>query len=114
MAVVFVKLAMLNFVETQVALHYFILVLFSFGGMLQIIAAHYQLKGLALLPIRWQPWAGTLLGLGMISSACACFVATTPKMLRPGPAGFEISLLFVAGSLLALLTCRLTALLLRR
>jgi hypothetical protein len=98
---------MLNFVEPRAAVHYFVLVLISFAGVLQIVAARYQLKSLSLVPSRQQTWLGTLLGLTMITCAYVWFIASTPEMFRPGPAGFEISLLFATAAGLALCICRL-------
>lgn len=103
---------MLNFVEPRVAAHYFLLVLVSLAGVVQIVAARYRLSSLSLVSPRRQPWPGMVLGLTMIVVAFAWFVAATPEMLRPGPAGFEIGLLFSTASLLALIICRLTAALL--
>ena len=100
---------MLNFGQPPVALHYFVLVLISFAGVLQIVAAHYQLKSLSLLPRQRRPWLGSLLGSVLIVSAFAWFIVATPGMLRPGPAGLEISVLFSTASLLALFICRFTA-----
>lgn len=105
---------MLNFVDPRLAFHYFVLVLISFVGVLQIVAARYRLKNLSLVPSRWQPWPGILLGLAMITGSFGWFIAATPEMLRPGPAGFEIGLLFTTATGLALLTCRLAAALLRK
>ena len=105
---------MLNFVEPRVAAHYFLLVLVSLAGVVQIVAARYQLSTLYLVSSRRQPWLGIVLGLTMIVVAFAWFVAATPEMLRPGPAGFEIGLLFSAASLLALFICRLAAVLLQK
>lgn len=48
----------------------------------------------------------------MIIGAFVWFTAATPEMLRPGPAGFEIGLLFITAVLSALLICRLAAALL--
>jgi len=105
---------MLNFVDPRVAIHYFVLVLVSFVGVLQIVAAYYQLKNLSLISTGRQPWIGIVIGLFLISGASAWFIAATPGMLHPGPAGFEISLLFITAALLALFICRLTVALLRR
>ena len=105
---------MLSFVEPRLAIHYFVLVLVCFAGALQIAAARYQLKNLALVPTRQQPWAGVLLGVVLITGVLVWFVAATPEMLCPGPAGFEIGLLFVTAALLALVICRLTVALLRK
>ena len=77
--------------------------------MLQIIAARYQLRSLSLIPSRRQPWLGASLGLTMVTSAFVWFIAATPEMFHPGPAGFEISLLFATAMLLAVLVCRLVA-----
>lgn len=105
---------MLNFVEPCVAIHYFVLVLISFAGTLQVVVARYQLKSLSLVPLRWQPWLGTLLGLTMITGAFVWFIIATPEMLLPGPAGFEIGLLFTTATAAALVICRLTAALIRK
>ena len=105
---------MLNFVEPRVAIHYFVLVLVSFVGVLQIVVARYQLTSLSLVPTRRQPWAGVLLGVALIIGVLVWFVVATPEMLRPGLAGLEISLLFAAAALLALVICRLTAALFRK
>lgn len=105
---------MLNFVEPRVAIHYFVLVLISFMGVLQIVAARHQLRSLSLIPPRRQAWLGTILGLAIIAGGFAWFIVATPEMQRPGLAGFEISLLFTIATLLAVLICRLTAALLRR
>jgi hypothetical protein len=103
---------MLNFVEPRVAVHYFVLVWVSFTGVLQIVSARYPLSGLSLVLPRRQPWLGMVLGSAMVVGVFVWFVAATPEMLRPGPAGFEIGLLFSTASLLALIICRLTAALL--
>ncbi len=100
---------MLNFVEPRVALHYFLLVLVGFVGVLQIIAAHYRRSNLSLVPPERGPWVGTALGSLLILGAFAWFVVATPEMLRPGPAGAELVLLFGAAALLAVLICRLAA-----
>ena len=105
---------MLNFVEPRAAVHYFVLVLIGFSGVLQIVAARYQLKSLSLIPNRWPAWLGTLLGPTMITSAFVWFIVATPEMFRPGPAGFEISLLFATATLLAALMCRFTVALSKR
>jgi hypothetical protein len=105
---------MLNFVDPRVAIHYFVLVLVSFVGVLQIAATYYQLKNLLLISTGRQSWIGIFIGLFLISGALAWFIAATPGMLRPGPAGFEISLLFITAALLALFICRFTVALLRR
>jgi len=105
---------MLNFVEPRVAVHYFVLVLIGFTGVVQIAAVRYQLKSLLLVSSQGQQWPGTLLGLSMITLAFTWFIIATPEMLLPGPAGFEIGLLFSTATVLALCICRLTAALLGR
>lgn len=100
---------MLNFVEPRVAIHYFLLVLVGFVGVLQIVAARYRRRSLALVPLERGPWVGAMLGSLLILGAFAWFVAATPEMLRPGPAGAELVLLFGAAALLAVLICRLAA-----
>jgi len=100
---------MLNFVEPRVAINYFLLVLVSFIGMLQIVAVRYRLKSIMLFPARLRPCLGIFAGLAIIMGAFIWFAAATPEMLQPGPAGFEISLLLLLASLTALLVCRLFA-----
>jgi len=102
---------MLNFYGPRVAAHYFMLVFVSTVGTLQIVAIRYQLSAWALFPMRGRRQPGVICGLGLLTGAFAWFVATTPEMLLPGPAGFEISLLFSAAVVLALPVCRLGAIL---
>jgi hypothetical protein len=93
---------MLNFGRPQVTAHYFVLVLISFVGVLQIVVARYRLKNLSLVSPSRQPWPGLLLGSVLVAGAFVWFVAATPEMLLPGSAGLEISFLFATAALLDL------------
>jgi len=103
---------MLNFIELRITIHYFVLVLIGFTGVLQVAAARYRLKRFSFVPAG-RPWVGAAFGWAMIVGAFAWFIATTPEMQRTGPAGLEISLLFGSAVLLAVLVSRLVAALLR-
>jgi hypothetical protein len=100
---------MLNFVQPRVAAHYFWLVLLGTVGMLQVLAVWYRLRALRLVPRGWSRRAGLCAGLGVTLAAFAWFTVATPGVGRPGPAGFEIGLLFASAALVGLFFCRLVA-----
>lgn len=100
---------MLNFVQPRVAVHYFWLVLFGTVGTVQVVAAWYHLPSIKIAPHGWPAWAGLLLGFGVAAAALVWFVVATPGVLRPGPAGFEIAVLFAGATLAGLFFCRLIA-----
>jgi len=103
----FCEEAVLHFVAPRLALHYFLLVFLGSLGVIQIAAAGYGLKRLSLIPAHWPSWYGRAAGQGILGGAFVWFVVSTPEMLRPGPAGLEIGLLFWGAFLMALLICRL-------
>lgn len=88
---------MLYFVETYFAIHYLILAFVASLGTLQIVAAHYGLRGLSLVGLpRWPGW-GYGLGGSLISGGFIWFFLVTPNVLSPGPAGSELMLLMGLG-----------------
>jgi hypothetical protein len=87
--------------------NYFILCFVSCLGTLQWAAAHNHKPALSLLG-RWGlGWAGKAVGLLLIGGSFSWFFAFTPNLFAPGLAGGELSTLFVAGGLCALLVTRL-------
>ncbi len=86
---------MLYFVNAELALGYLLFAALSALGMLQIVAARYRLKGLAIIDHPTQPWPGYILGIVLIAGSTAWFFASQwTRILVPGPAGSELALLF--------------------
>jgi len=87
--------------------NYFILCFIVCLGTLQWIAARQRKPALSLLG-RWGlGWPGGLLGFLLVSGGLSWFFAFTPGLFQPGLAGGELTLLFSAGGLSALLVARL-------
>ena len=87
--------------------HYFILACLVCLGTLQVAAARNRKQALSLLG-RWglgRP--GLVAGLLLVSGGFGWFLVATPGLFEPGLAGGELSLLFGAGGLVALILARL-------
>ncbi len=95
---------MLYFVYQELALGYLLFSFLSALGVLQWVATRYSLVGLALWDYRdrrrWGYAIGALLVLG---SAAWFFASQWARILTPGPAGSELSLLFAVGAVGALI-----------
>jgi hypothetical protein len=90
--------------------NYFILCFVACLGTLQWIAARQRKPALSLLG-RWGLGRiGVVLGLVWVGGAFGWFFAVTPGLFAPGLAGGELSILFVAAGLCALVVTRLAAL----
>jgi dienelactone hydrolase len=85
----------LYFVSAELALGYLLFSFLSALGTLQIVAARYRLKGLAIIDPATQPWPGYILGVVLIAGSTAWFFASQwTRILVPGPAGSELAFLF--------------------
>lgn len=87
--------------------NYFILSFIVCLGTLQWSAARNHKPALSLLGGWGLGRQGQLGGALLVFGAFGWFLAGTPGLLRPGLAGGELSLLFVAGGLAALGVARL-------
>ncbi len=86
---------MLYFVDAELALGYLLFAFLSALGMLQIVAARYRLKGLAIVDHPTHPWLGYVLGMVLIAASTAWyFTSQWTLILTPGPAGSELALMF--------------------
>ena len=94
---------MLYFVYRELALGYLLFSFFSALGALQYVAARYHLVGLALLDYSRSRIRGYVLGTVLITgSGLWFFVSQWARILTPGPAGSELTLLFAIGAACAL------------
>jgi len=92
----------LYFVSTQLTLCYLLFAFLSALGILQVVAVHYRLNGLAFLDYSEHPWMGYALGALLVLAGAAIYlVSQWPMIFAPGPAGAELSLLFSAAALCA-------------
>lgn len=95
---------MLYFVSTELSLCYLLFAFLSALGVLQGVAARYRLDGLAFLDYSAHPRRGYVLGAALgLSGALIYFVTQWAMILTPGPAGAELTILFGAAALAALL-----------
>lgn len=95
---------MLYFVSAELSLCYLQFAFLSALGALQVVAVRYRLDGLAFLDYLEDPRRGYLLGAGLaLAGALAFFVSQWAMIFAPGPAGAELTLLFGAAALFALL-----------
>jgi hypothetical protein len=98
---------MLFSVYPLISQHYFILCFIVCLGTLQWTAARNNKPGLSLLG----PWGlgrlGRLIGTGLIIGGFSWFFLDTPGLFSAGLAGGELTSLFGAGGLSALLVARL-------
>ncbi len=95
---------MLYFVSAELSLCYLLFAFLSALGALQVVAARYRLDGLAFLDYLEGPRRGYLLGAGLaLAGALVFFVSQWAMIFAPGPAGAELTLLFGAAALFALL-----------
>lgn len=90
--------------------NYFILCFVACLGTLQWAAARNYNPALSWLGRRGLGRLGQAVGLFLACGAFGWFFAVTPGLFRPGLAGGELSTLFVAAGLCALLVTRLVAL----
>lgn len=93
---------MLKFVSSYLALSYLAFATVAVAGLLQIIAAWQSFAGLALLDYRKRPAWRHACGPVLALVAYAWFFGTRREILTPGPAGAELTLLFAASVLVAL------------
>ena len=95
---------MLYFVSTGLSLCYLLFAFLSALGVLQGVAARYHLGGLAFLDYSEHPRRGYALGASLgLAGALIYFVTQWAIILTPGPAGAELTILFGAAALVALL-----------
>jgi hypothetical protein len=87
--------------------NYFVLCFIVCLGTLQWIAARNGKLTLSLLGWWGLGWPGTILGLLFVIGGFAWFFGFTPGLFAPGLAGGELTILFGAGGLSALLAARL-------
>ena len=87
--------------------HYFLLCFIVSLGMLQWSAARNHRLGLSLLGTWGLTRPGTIAGILLVVGGFSWFFATTPGLFDSGLAGGELSLLFAAGALSALMVTRL-------
>ena len=87
--------------------HYFILCFITSLGVLQWVAAKNRYVRLSLLGPIALGWPGVVIGLLAVVVGFGWFFTTTPGLFREGLAGGELSTLFGAGCLTALLVTRL-------
>ena len=99
---------MLYALYPMITLNYFILSFIACLGTLQWTAARRQ----DLKPSPLGPWGlgflGSVIGVGLVVGGFSWFFATTPGLFGSGLAGGELSTLFAAGGLSALLVARTT------
>ena len=95
---------MLYFVYQELALGYLLFSFLSALGVLQWVAARYRLVGLALWDYRERRRWGYAIGTLLIAGSATWFFASQwARILTPGPAGSELSLLFAFGAAGALI-----------
>ena len=87
--------------------HYFILSFLICLGTLQWSAARNRKQALSLLGRRGLGRPGKVSGLLLMCGGFGWFFMATPGLFRPGLAGGELTLLFGAGGLSALILARL-------
>ncbi len=87
--------------------HYFWLCFIAALGTLQWTAARTHKPAISLFGPWGLGWPGQVVGLGLIVGSFGWFFTATPGLFAPGLAGGELSPLFVAGCLLAMITARL-------
>jgi hypothetical protein len=105
----------LYFVYEELALGYLLFSFLSALGVLQWVAARYRLAGLAFLNYAQRRTWGYALGTFLIAGSTIWFFGSQwAKILTPGPAGSELSLLFGAGAVSALAVTITVASLLQR
>jgi hypothetical protein len=99
---------MLYALYPMITLNYFILSFIACLGTLQWTAARRQDLKLSLLG----PWGlgflGSVIGAALVVGGFSWFFAATPGLFGSGLAGGELSTLFAAGGLSALLVARIT------
>jgi hypothetical protein len=105
----------LYFVSTELSLCYLLFAFLSALGALQAVAARYRIDGLAFVDNSDHPWRGYVLGAALaLAGALIFFVTQWAMIFMPGPAGAELTILFGAAALAALLATFLLASLTRR
>jgi len=91
----------LNWVIVRLARAYFVFVLIAQVGVLQIIAARRRWVGLSFGNYWRRPGWGYGLGALLVGGAYVWFFASYPEIFQPGPAGTELTFLFVSAGILA-------------
>jgi hypothetical protein len=87
--------------------HYFVLSFVVCLGTLQWAAARNQTQALSIFGRKGLGRGGRVSGLLLVCGGFGWFFMATPGLFRPGLAGGELTLLFSAGSLSALVLARL-------
>lgn len=94
---------MLYFVYAELALGYVLFSFLSALGILQIVAARHGLSGLALVDYSKRRALGYALGILLVAGSTAAFFGTQwARVLTPGPAGSELTLLFAGSAVCAI------------
>ncbi len=86
---------MLNWMIIEMAWAYLALAIIAQIGALQIAAARRGWVGLSIFCYRRRPLVGYALGAAMILGAYIWFFGTHPDIFRPGPAGAELTTIFL-------------------
>jgi len=87
--------------------HYFVLCFVLCSGVLQWVAARNRNLGLSLLGPWGLGWPGTIGGGLLVIGGFVWFFMFTPGLFETGLAGGELSTLFGAGGLMAVVVARL-------
>ena len=99
---------MLFLIYPTITLNYLVLCFIVSLGTLQWSAARNNRLSLSLLG----PWGlgrpGIIVGMSLVGAGLVWFLACTPRLFEPGLAGGELSTLFGAGGLGALIVTRLS------
>jgi len=99
----------LNWMIVHLARAYLAMVVLAQIGVLQIVAARRGWVGLSIVSYRRRPVVGYILGGAMILGGYTWFFASYPEIMTPGPAGAELTTLFVTGCVISLLATLLLA-----
>lgn len=91
--------------------NYFILCFFAVLGTLQFAAARSRKPAISWLGRGGLGWVGQAVGLFLVCASLGWFFTTTPGLFTPGLAGGELTTLFAAGGLSALIAARLAGVL---
>lgn len=98
---------MLFLLYPTITQHYFILCFVACLGTLQWTAARNNKPALSLLGQWGLGWFGWMAGLLLLVGGFSWFFSYTPGLFVPGLAGGELTIIFGAGGLCALLLTRL-------
>jgi len=92
----------LNFMIAYLARAYLAYVVLAQVGVLQIIAARRRLIGLAFADYRARPKLGYAIGGMLLLGSYIWFFTTYEAIFQPGPAGAELTFLFIVAGILSL------------